>query len=147
MASVLVMMCVLAGGLLPLQAAMNADVAARTSGPLFASGVNFAVGLVALGLVLAALRTPWPTGAQIASVPWWGWLGGLCGVALVLSTLYAAPRLGATVTVAAIIAGQIGVSVLCDTFGWFNYPQQDLSAGRIAGALLLVAGVILIRKF
>lgn len=147
MSSFLLVLCVAAGGLLPLQAAMNATVGVKTSGPVFATAVNFVVGLLALMVTLTALRVPWPSAAQLAGVPWWSWLGGLCGVAMVLSMLLAAPRLGATVTVAALIAGQIGVSLLCDTFGWLTYQTQPLTPGRIAGAVLLVAGVVLIRKF
>ncbi|MBL8644090.1 MAG: DMT family transporter [Rhodospirillaceae bacterium] len=143
----LIAMCILAGGLLPAQAAMNAAVGLRTSGAMFAVGVNFFVGSAVLVFVLLLLRTPLPTTAQLQSVPWWAWAGGLCGIGVVFTTLYASPKLGATVAFAAIIAGQVGLSLLCDTFGWLNYQQQDLTPGRILGAVLLVAGVVMIRKF
>jgi transporter family-2 protein len=147
MPTALLFVCILAGGLLPLQAAMNAAIGAQTSGALFATASNFVSGLVVLAVMLIALRVPWPTGAQFAAVPWWAWPSGLCGIAVVMSTLLAAPKLGASVTFAAVIAGQVGVALLCDTFGWLNYQQQDLSMGRILGAAMLVAGVILMRKF
>lgn len=143
----LIMMCVFAGGLLPAQAAMNAAIGLRTSGAMFAVGVNFALGTIVMAALLLALRTPWPTSSQFAAVPTWAWLSGLCGIGVVFTTLYASPKLGATVAFAAIIAGQVGVSLLCDTFGWLNYQQQELTPGRIIGALLLVAGVVMIRKF
>lgn len=145
--SALIFVCVLAGGLLPLQAAMNAAIGAQTSGPIFATAVNFGVGLVALAITLTALRTPWPTAAQLSAVPWWAWFSGFCGIAVVMSTLLAAPKLGASITFAAVIAGQVVVALLCDTFGWLNYQQHDLTPGRIIGAVLLVSGVVLIRKF
>jgi bacterial/archaeal transporter family-2 protein len=147
MSSGLLLLCVLAGGLLPLQAAMNATVGAQTSGPIFATAVNFSVGITGLVIVMSALRVPLPSAGQLQAVPWWAWLGGLCGVMMVMSTLMAAPKLGAALTFAAVIAGQVGIALLCDTFGWLNYPQQELSPGRIAGAILLVVGVVLIRKF
>lgn len=143
----LILMCVAAGGLLPAQAAMNAAVGLRASGPLFAVAVNFAVGFAAMSLVLAGLRVAWPTPAQISGIPWWAWCGGLCGTAVVFTTLFAAPRLGAAVVFASIIAGQIGFSLLYDAFGWLNYPQHAVTPGRLLGAALLVAGVIMIRKF
>ncbi|MDX2141713.1 MAG: DMT family transporter [Rhodospirillaceae bacterium] len=147
MSFVILLGCVLAGALLPIQASMNAMVGVRTSGPLFAVGVNFAVGTVILIAALAALRTPWPSLTQFTSLPWWTWLGGLLGAAVVFATLFSAPRLGAAVAFAAIVAGQMGMSLMCDTFGWLNYAQQPLTPGRIAGAVCLVAGVVLIRKF
>lgn len=147
MSSGLLFLCILAGGVLPIQAAMNATVGAQTSGPIFATAVNFGVGLVALGLTIVALRVPMPTTGQMQAVPWWAWLGGLCGIMVVMTTLLAAPKLGAALTFAAIIGGQVGIALLCDTLGWLGYQQQELSLGRIVGAIMLVAGVVLIRKF
>lgn len=147
MSSVLIIICVLAGGLLPLQAAMNTAVGAQTSGPLFATVVNFGIGLIALGFLLPVLKTPWPSAAQFSAIPWWAWFGGCCGIAVVFTTLEAAPRLGASVAFAAIIAGQVGTSLLFDVLGLLNHAPQPLTPGRMAGAVLLVTGVVLIRKF
>ncbi len=143
----LMAMCILAGGVLPLQAAMNAAIGMRTAGPLFAVGVNFASGTIVMACVLMALRTPWPTSEQFSSVPWWAWFSGLCGILVVFTTLTAAPRLGASVTFSLVIAGQVFIAMLCDHFGWLNFPQTAVTPGRAIGAALLVAGVVMIRKF
>lgn len=144
----LIAMCLAAGAALPMQAAMNALISARTAGgPLIGVTVNFVVGSIILIGLLIALRTPLPSPQQLSSLPWWVWFGGLCGIVVVFSTTYASPRVGATVAFSAVIAGQVGMSLLCDTFGWFNYPQHALTPGRLVGAALLVAGVVMIRKF
>ncbi|MBL8628848.1 MAG: DMT family transporter [Rhodospirillaceae bacterium] len=142
----LIAMCILAGALLPAQAAMNAAIGLRTSGALFAVGVNFFTGTIVMACLLTALRTPWPTPQQFSAVPWWAWASGMCGIGVVFTTLFAAPRLGATVAFGLIIGGQVLMSLLCDTFGWLNFQQTPLTPGRMAGAALLVAGVVMIRK-
>lgn len=144
----LIIMCLAAGAAVPMQAAMNASVSARVSGgPLVAVAANFIVAAALLTATLLALRTPVPSPSQLSAVPWWGWLAGACGISVVFSLLYASPRLGATLAIAAVVTGQLVMSLLCDTFGWLNYQPQALTPGRIAGAALLVAGVVMIRKF
>jgi transporter family-2 protein len=55
------------------------------------------------------------------------------------------PRIGAATLIALVVAGQLLSSLLCDHFGWFGVPVHTLDAPRAAGALLLLAGVALIR--
>ena len=62
------------------------------------------------------------------------------------SVVAAAPRLGALNLFAAVIFGQLFCSVLLDHFGVL-YREHALSAGRIAGVVLLGAGVALVRFF
>jgi uncharacterized membrane protein YdcZ (DUF606 family) len=47
---------------------------------------------------------------------------------------------------AAVIFGQLFCSVLLDHFGVL-YKEQALGPGRIAGVVLLAAGVVLVRVF
>ena len=62
------------------------------------------------------------------------------------STVPAAPRLGALNLFAAVIFGQLVCSVPLDHFGVF-YREHGLSTGRIAGAIMLSAGVAMVRFF
>lgn len=66
---------VLVGMLLPFQALLNARVGALTEGALFASFLSFAVGTVALALVLLVTRTPLPSMRTLTSLPPWLWCG------------------------------------------------------------------------
>jgi transporter family-2 protein len=45
------------------------------------------------------------------------------------------------------IAGQVIVSILLDHFGAVGFAPRPATLPRLLGALLLVAGVLLIRKF
>jgi transporter family-2 protein len=146
MALVFLLLAVLAGGALPFQAGINARLATFVGGPIRASAISFAVGTVVLVVVaLIATRGVVSTG-RLGSVPWWGWLGGAVGAGYVASTVAAAPRLGALNLFAAVIFGQLLCSVVLDHFGVL-YREHSLSAGRLAGVVLLGVGVVLVRLF
>ena len=49
--------------------------------------------------------------------------------------------------VAAVLAGQSIASLAIDHFGWVGFPEHPISAGRLAGLVLLAAGVVLVRVF
>ena len=48
---------------------------------------------------------------------------------------------------AGAVRAALTASVVLDHFGWATFPQHDLSLGRVAGVLLLFAGVFLIRRY
>jgi transporter family-2 protein len=81
--------------------------------------------------------------ARAVAFPWW--LGGLFGAAYLAIAIVLLPRIGAATLIALVVAGQLLSSLLCDHFGWFGVPVHTLDAPRAAGALLLLAGVALIR--
>jgi bacterial/archaeal transporter family-2 protein len=55
------------------------------------------------------------------------------------------PQLGAATFFALLIAGQMIGSIAFDHFGLLGVPVHPISAVRLAGAALLVGGVVLIR--
>ena len=130
------LLAIAAGAALPFQAGINARLAMFVGGPIRASAISFAIGTVVLVLVsLIATRGVISTG-RLGSVPWWGWLGGAVGAGYVASAVAAAPRLEALNLFAAVIFGQILCSVVLDHYGVL-YKEHSLSAGRLAGVVLL----------
>jgi transporter family-2 protein len=73
--------------------------------------------------------------------------GGLIGAFYVAAITFIIPTLGTALTFALIIAGQLLAAMVIDHYGWLGMSVQEISAGRIIGAVLLIAGVILIRKY
>jgi bacterial/archaeal transporter family-2 protein len=45
-----------------------------------------------------------------------------------------------------VIAGQVLAAVTLDHFGAFGLTPHPIGAARLAGAVLLIAGVVLIRE-
>lgn len=141
------LVCLLAGALMPLQAGVNAQLARWVGHPVTASLISFAVGTLALFAYTAATRPPLPPLAAMAAAPWWVWAGGLFGSVFVTAAAAFAPRLGAATFISITIAGQVLVSILLDHFGAIGFAARPVTAPRLLGALLLIAGVLLVRKF
>jgi bacterial/archaeal transporter family-2 protein len=136
-----------AGAVLPIQAGVNTQLARFVGGPVRASFVSFLVGTIALVILAIAVLKPLPSGSKLGSAPWWVWVGGLLGAFYVIGVIVSAPRLGAVVLIAAVVAGQTVSSVLADQFGWVGFREHAATPGRLAGLALVFAGVALVRIF
>jgi transporter family-2 protein len=111
--------------------------------PFRATLVSFVTGtIVVLLVVLVAARGGFH---RTGAVPWWGWLGGLCGAFYVTAAIVVPPRLGVTQFFAIFVAAQLAFSVLVDRFGWLGFDRDPPGAARLAGVALLVFGALLVR--
>jgi transporter family-2 protein len=139
-------LAVLAGAALPVQGAINAQLRADLDAPLTAALWSFVVATAAMALIVAATRPPRPQMQPLARLPWWGWLGGLCGATYVTSVFLLIPHIGVAPTVALTVAGQQLASVLVDRHGWLRLPRRAITRERLAGVALLLAGVALLSQ-
>lgn len=140
-------LAVAAGAMLPIQAGINAELAREIGGPARAAFISFAVGAIALAVVALLVTRGVPSVDRISAVPWWAWVGGLLGAFYVFGAIVTAPRLGAVLLIAAIVAGQSAASLVVDHFGWVGFAEHPITPGRIAGIALVAAGVVLVRVF
>ena len=136
---------ILVGAGLTIQVGMNATVRLTIGSPVIATIVNFGVGLAAL-LLLAIASGARVVPGSMTSVPAWAWFGGLLGAAYVAATTVLGPRLGAAALLALTLAGQMVAALLVDHYGVIGFPQNPVTPARLAGAALLVAGVLLILR-
>jgi transporter family-2 protein len=130
------------GGLIALQAPVNAGLA-RATGSVAAAVVSFVVGT----LVLAAIMLLAGKGGGLRStfeIEWYYLIGGLLGAAYVYTVLVTVTSVGAGGVTAATITGQLTVSVLIDRLGVLGLEQVPLSWDRLLGVALLLAGTFLI---
>jgi transporter family-2 protein len=139
-----VVMALLTGVVIAVQTGINSQLRGFLASPLQAVFVSFIVGTAVVALALVAKREPPPL-AKWASMPWWMWLGGLCGLFIVSTNILVVPRLGAALLTSLAIAGQLTTALALDHYGAFGFPVHHISAPRVAGAVLLLAGVVLIR--
>lgn len=130
------------GGLIALQAPINGKFG-REIGALPAAAVSFALGLAAL-LALVAIRGEIGRLGEATSVPWWYLTGGLFGAVYVTTVLITVGTLGAGPVVAATIAAQLTVSLVVDHFGWLGVARDPITAGKLAGVVLLALGVFFV---
>jgi len=141
------LLALIVGCLLPVQASINAKLGTFLKAPLMAALVNFIVGGFILLTVIIGTRTPNNIVLAIKEAPVYAWIGGLMGCIYVTSIIFLVPRLGAALSFGLIIAGQMVFSLALDHFGLFGVPVQPINWGRIAGVFLIFAGILLIQKF
>ncbi|MBG0791842.1 MAG: DMT family transporter [Desulfovibrionaceae bacterium] len=135
-----------AGMTMPVQAGVNLRLRESLSDPVYAAFVSFTVGAVVLGVYGFSLR-PAPTMAMISSAPWWSWTGGVLGAFFVFAIIILAGVLGATSSMAWLLAGQFLAALVLDHFGLVGYDVHQVSWPRVAGVVLLLAGAMLINKY
>jgi bacterial/archaeal transporter family-2 protein len=137
-----VILTALAGGLIALQAPINAGLG-RATGSLAAALVSFIVGSIALAAIVVLSGNVGNLGSTF-DVSWYYLLGGLLGAVYVANALIAVSAIGAGGVAAATVAGQLTASVVVDRLGLFGLDQVALSPARVIGVVLLLVGTLLV---
>lgn len=133
------------GTLIPLQAAINARLRDHLDhSTLLAALVSFAVGTLALAAMAVLTGQRWQSLAGIGDAKGWQLTGGLLGALFVFATTLLAPKIGLAKMVALVIAGQVAMSLIADHYGWIGLAVREISAVRAIGAVLVVAGVLMV---
>lgn len=140
-----VLLMLVAGALASMQTPTNAMLATAVRSPVNAAFVSFAVGTAVLALALLVTRVR-PDLAAVRGLPAYAWLGGAYGAFFVVAAAYSAPRIGVAATVTLLVAGQVAAAAVMDQFGAFGMAQRPITAMRLAGLALVVAGVVLVRR-
>jgi len=137
----------IAGACAPTQAGINAQLRVFTEDAVTAAFISFAVGTTGLLFYSLVLRIPWPAFQTLAQLPWWLWSGGLLGAFIVAVTILLVPKLGAATLMGCMIAGQMLASLLLDHYGIVGYSVHPATVWRVLGVVLVVVGVVMIKKF
>jgi transporter family-2 protein len=139
----------IAGGGLPVQAAINARLRAELHAPFTAAAVSFVVATATAATLLLVLivvrRARPPRLDRTPAMPWWGWLGGLAAAVYVTVSLLAIPIIGAAATVAVTVAGEQAASAAADHYGLLRLRRRPVRSARLLGVLALLAGAALIK--
>jgi transporter family-2 protein len=127
------------------QAPTNAILAKAGGSPILAALISFAVGTVALFAIWLGSGNR-PGTAPFTGLPWYAWIGGLYGAVFVGVAAYAVPKIGVASLITIGIAGQIAMAILLDHLGALGLTREPINFGRVAGAVLVIAGVVLVRR-
>ena len=136
----------IAGTALSVQVVVNSQALKRFQfeSPLQATLLNFLGGSLVLGIVCLACRFSWPGPERIASAPWWIWCGGLFGIFYITVSVLLSPRLGVALFFTLVVAGQMISALVLDHYGLLGSDVKPVNLGRIAGVLLVLAGVYVV---
>jgi bacterial/archaeal transporter family-2 protein len=75
--------------------------------------------------------------------PAWLWIGGVMSILIVFAITLGPPRIGATATIALVIAGNLVMAAVIDHFGLLGQEEIRLDWIRVLGLALLAAGASL----
>ena len=79
----------------------------------------------------------------VAEYPLWIWFGGVCAIIIVTMGIFCVPELGSAGYVMILNFGQIVSGLAIDHFALFGSEEARMSLARLAGAILVLAGLIL----
>lgn len=142
-----ILIALLVGTFLPLQVGVNSKLAETVDSPLISAFLSFSVGTIALLSYILITGVPLANAANAKNASPIEWTGGLMGAIYVALSIILLPKLGVAMTVSLIIAGQMLMSLVMDHFGLLGVPVREISYARVVGILLVIAGVVLIRKY
>src|SRR5579884_839404 len=89
------------------QQAVNANLRGEINSPWWAGFISYLGGTVVMFAMIVALREPWLSAPTIVRTSWLSWTGGVFGAIYIAVSILLFPRLGASITVALIVLGQM----------------------------------------
>jgi len=139
-----VLLTVAAGGVVAAQAPVNQVLSVRV-GSWGAGTINFLVGTLMILVITFAFAGGFSGEEGADSPAWYYWVfGGFSGVVIVVTTLVTVRELGAGGVTAAVIAGQLGLSVVLDRVGVLGLDKKAITWQKVLGIALLAAGTVLV---
>jgi len=139
-------LCVALGVCIVFQALLNARLGHVASLNSYSALMSFLVGIPPV-VVYFLVESRFLHSGTISAAPWYLYLGGILGAVYIIVIIFTVQRIGAASVLSTVVASQVLASVVVDHFGILGTPTHAVSPGRIAGALLIVAGSVLVGLF
>ncbi|WP_249520769.1 DMT family transporter [Microbacterium sp. ER1] len=135
------------GVMTAIQARINGVLGVRVDNGIVAGFLSFAVGLVALAVVISFLPSVRGGAARLGrgirdrSIPFWMLLGGACGALTVSTQGLTAGILGVSLFTVGVVAGQTLHGLVLDRIGFGPAGVVAVTPGRVMGGVLALAAV------
>ena len=133
-----------AGALVSVQLTINGRLASAAGSSGAAALASLAVGAFALAPLVASGAFGAVSAAGLRAAPAWAWTGGLFGAAYLTALAFSLPRLGAGLSLAGVILGQVAGAALIDGCGLLGMTREPLGPMRVAGLALVAGGAALV---
>ncbi len=137
----------LGGIFLAIQAGFNTQLGNILKQPILAV-ISTSIASVVFGVALFVILNKGNIQLQnFSQVPWYLWfIGGLFSMIGIFLYFYTIPKIGISKMIALGLCGQLIFSLIAGKYGWLNLPKEPLTAKRLAGALAMIFGIILINS-
>ncbi len=143
----LILLAIISGAVLPVQAALNAKMGRAVGDPVYAALISFVVGSIGLLAYCLATKVQLANISEATTVDWSVWTAGFLGAFYVAAVIILVPKIGAALTFGLVIAGQLTLSLILDHFGLLGLSVHALNWQRLVGIICIIGGVLLIRSF
>ena len=130
----MIILSVVGGALLSVQAAINGQLGSKV-GVFRSAFLTFSVGALITALLIFFFETK--HAVTLLEVPKWQLLGALLGVPYIVIMVLAVQRIGTAVATVAVIFGQLAMSMLIDNFGWLHNEAIPFSATSLGAVVCL----------
>lgn len=122
-----------------VQGAVNGRLNEAVTNPMSTGLINFMVGTIALYAVMSGLAMAGQV--PLRTFPWqpWLYLGGICGVVVVLTTMLAVKSLGVFRMGLGVLTGQLSGALVLDVAVTGTWPSLQM----MLGVALTVAAVLI----
>jgi transporter family-2 protein len=129
---------------IPIFAALNSALSQQLGGPLAATAMTFAIGLLIACVML--LFVGWPSPSAFTFERPHIWFGAIFMLFYGTSVAFAAPRIGLGNAIFFVLLGQIVAAAAIDHFGWLGSIQTALTPKRLLGIAVMTVGLYLARR-
>lgn len=140
-----IIIAIIAGVLIPIQSGLNAKLGEAAKNPVLGALLSFIIGTLGLLTYCLINRADFANVKSAAQIPWYYWTGGLMGAFFVYTLIIVPPRLGIALTLGITVAAQMIFGMVLDHYGLLGFPQDSITLTKVAGALLIIGGVFLLR--
>ena len=137
----------MAGALQAIGVTWNAQLREALVNPWLAAAVSFLPVVFVFVLMTLVRPSPLPDRAGLARVRWWMPLAGIAGAVAVFGGLLFVDKVGAGAFNGLLITANLLTSIALDHFGWLEMKQVRAGRERLAGAAVMVVGIVLISVF
>ena len=138
-----VLLAMVVGALGAVHVPINGALGIRIGSTMVATFTFYAVAVAVIG-TLCLVRAEREAFVALYRAPRWYLIAGVISVVVVGASTFLIPRLGAMNVFAVTVTMQLIVRSVISHFGWFESPVQPLNVARVVGALLLLAGALLV---
>lgn len=134
-------LAVLAGICTSLQGPTNTALSTHV-GRAQATVVSFAGGVILLALLVLLFGQG--DLSAVTQVPAWQLIAGCYGFLVIVSVVYATPRLGIAFTLMLLMFGKLAMGAVIDANGLIGVAQKGIVPMRLAGLACVAMGIILV---
>lgn len=143
MVLLMVLVPIIAGVSISVQAAVNGSLGAKTSS-LVSAALSFFTGAASLTAAVVFLGSG--DISAVKNVPVWQLLAAVCGILFISIMVYVVPKIGVTAATVTVIIGQLIASLAIDHFGWFLTEVSPFGLKRLLGVILLLGSLYFVYK-